>query len=77
MTHTHKGCSHSTVPSSTQQSLDEVEFERGIWAAARDGLEDRVLELLRKGCDPSCQDTSGYTALHYAARAGHREVVQV
>ena len=69
-------CSH-TSSSTVQQSMDEVEFERGIWAAARDGEEDRVMELLRKGWDPSSMDSSGYTALHYAARAGHKDVVQV
>ena len=71
------GCCHSSSSSSTKQSLDEVEFERGIWAAARDGEEVRVMELLRKGWDPSSMDSSGYTALHYAARAGHKDVVQV
>ena len=69
-------CSH-TSPSTVQQSMDEVEFERGIWAAARDGEEVRLMELLRKGWDPSSMDSSGYTALHYAARAGHKDVVQV
>ena len=55
----------------------ELDFERGIWAAARDGEEDRVRELLRKGTHPSQKDSSGYTALHYASRAGHMDVVQV
>ena len=55
----------------------ELDFERGIWAAARDGEEERVRELLGKGTHPSQKDSSGYTALHYAARAGHMDVVQV
>ena len=55
----------------------ELDFERGIWAAARDGEEDRVRELLKKGTHPSQKDSSGYTALHYASRAGHMDVVQV
>ena len=74
----HEGCSHGAQSSgSTLQTLDEVEFERGIWAAARDGEGDRVMELLGRGTHPSAQDTSGYTALHYAARAGHQDIVQV
>ena len=39
--------------------------------------EDRVRELLKKGTHPSQKDSSGYTALHYASRAGHMDVVQV
>ena len=79
MTQSHQVCcSHGSGSSgSTLQTLDEVEFERGIWAAARDGEGGRVLELLGRGTHPSAQDTSGYTALHYAARAGHGDVVQV
>ena len=74
----HECCSHSAQSSgSTLQALDEVEFERGIWAAARDGEGARVIELLGRGTHPSAQDTSGYTALHYAARAGHGDIVQV
>ena len=74
----HECCSHSAQSSgSTLQTLDEVEFERGIWAAARDGEGARVIELLGRGTHPSAQDTSGYTALHYAARAGHGDIVQV
>ena len=76
MTQHTRGCCHSSSSSSTKQSLDEVEFERGIWAAARDGDRDRVVELLRKGVEASKPDTSGYTALHYAARAGHTHIVK-
>ena len=79
MTQSHQVCcSHGSGSSgSTLQTLDEVEFERGIWAAARDGEGGRVLELLGRGTHPSAQDTSGYTALHYAARAGELETVRV
>ena len=74
----HECCSHGAQSSgSTLQTLDEVEFERGIWAAARDGEGARVMELLGRGTHPSAQDTSGYTALHYAARAGHGDIVKV
>lgn len=70
------GCCHA-APVPNQQSIDELDFERGIWAAARDGEEERVRELLGKGTHPSQKDSSGYTALHYAARAGHMDVVQL
>ena len=53
----------------------EYKFIRNI--LFRDGEEDRVRELLRKGHNPSQPDTSGYTALHYAARAGHMNVIKV
>ena len=70
------GCDGKSA-SSHRQTLDEVDFERGIWAAARDGEGARVMELLGRGTHPSVQDTSGYTALHYAARAGHGDIVKV
>ena len=34
--------------SSHRQTLDEVDFERGIWAAARDGDTERVAHLLTR-----------------------------
>lgn len=80
MTHSeHSGgcCSGHGAGHSTQETLDELDFTRGIWAAARDGEEDRVRELLTKGTHPSLKDAAGYTALHYASRAGHRAVVQL
>ena len=74
---THSSCCSSAPATSTLQSMDEMEFERGIWAAARDGEEERVMELLARGVAPSCRDSSGYTALHYAARAGQLDTVRV
>lgn len=61
----------------TLQTLDVVEFERGTWVAARDGEGADVMELLGRGTHFSVQFTSGYTAHHYAARAGHGDIVQV
>ncbi|NXN20804.1 ANR39 protein, partial [Nycticryphes semicollaris] len=49
----------------------------GIWSAARDGDEQRVLELLERRGEPSQTDTAGYTALHYASRNGHLGVCQL
>lgn len=43
--------------------MKEMEFERGIWAAAMDGETGKVKRFLSNGVDPSCTDASGYTAL--------------
>ena len=75
--HSHNSCCQSAPPSSTLQSLEEMEFERGIWGAAREGENERLVSLLDKGVEPSSRDSSGYTALHYAARAGHGDTVRV
>ncbi|XP_026466046.1 ankyrin repeat domain-containing protein 39-like [Ctenocephalides felis] len=58
------------------QSLDEMDFERGIWNAALYNDLDRVKVLLRH-TSPNIIDKSGYTALHYAARSGHLLVCQI
>ena len=79
MSHSHSqdSCCQSAPPSSTLQSLDELDFERGIWGAAREGEDGRLVALLEKGVQASSRDSSGYTALHYAARAGHVDTVRV
>ena len=64
-------------PAPATQTLTELEWERGLWGAARDGEVERVAALLARGAPPSRPDSAGYTALHYAARAGHSKVVQV
>ncbi|XP_013779796.1 ankyrin repeat domain-containing protein 39-like isoform X1 [Limulus polyphemus] len=68
-------CCNATTPiPSVHQTLDEMEFERGIWSAAMNGDLLKVKSLVAKGTDPGSKDTSGYTALHYAARNGHLEI---
>ncbi|KYN15891.1 Ankyrin repeat domain-containing protein 39 [Trachymyrmex cornetzi] len=60
------------------QNIDELYFERGLWTAALDGNEDRVLKLLQKGVFVDTPDTTaGYTALHYATRSGHYHVCKI
>ena len=60
--HSHNcGCSSTT--SSVHQTLDEMEFERGIWSAALSGQYEDVENRLRKGDDANARDKSGYTAL--------------
>ncbi|XP_060738383.1 ankyrin repeat domain-containing protein 39 isoform X3 [Tachysurus vachellii] len=69
-------CAHRSTPS-VHQSLDEMDFERGIWSAALDGDLERVQSFLKKGTDPNTKDQAGYTALHYASRAAHQSVCEL
>ncbi|XP_037113787.1 ankyrin repeat domain-containing protein 39 [Syngnathus acus] len=66
-------CSCCTLPvsSSVFQTVNEMDFERGIWSAAMDGDLRRVQSLIQKGTHPNLRDSAGYTALHYASRSGH------
>lgn len=73
MSHSHDHNCQS-VASSLCQTLDELDFERGIWYAAQYGDLDRVKKLVSQGTCIDVRDNSGYTALHYAARAGHLDV---
>lgn len=72
--HQHQcNCSKTTTAS---QSLDELEFERGIWTAAIDNDEGKLRSLIDRG-QLHARDNSGYTALHYAARSGHLAICRV
>ncbi|XP_069692713.1 ankyrin repeat domain-containing protein 39-like [Periplaneta americana] len=72
--HDHSHFSLST--SSLYQTLDELDFERGIWYAAQYDDLERVEKLLRQGVSPDIRDAAGYSPLHYAARAGHDRICQ-
>lgn len=72
----HRQCSCSSASTPATQSLDELEFERGIWTAAIDNDAAKVRTLIARGHLVD-RDNSGYTALHYAARAGHLEVCRI
>jgi len=61
-------------PSAVSQSLDEIDFDRGLWPAAKVGNMSRIQKLLADGKPATAQDRSGYTALHYAARNDHLDV---
>lgn len=63
-----------TVNTSVCQTLDELDFERGIWHAARYGDLERVRKLLLQGTCVNVTDNAGYTALHYAVRGGHLNI---
>ena len=64
----YESCTHSSqISGSTLQTLEEVEFEGGMWVVARDGEGAQVMDLLGRETHPSVQDTSGYRADLYAA----------
>ena len=73
----HESCHGHTLPanSSVVQTLDELEFERGIWQAAVDNDFERVKSLIETGTSVDIKDKSGYTALHYSSRAGNCKIV--
>ncbi|XP_038559361.1 ankyrin repeat domain-containing protein 39 isoform X3 [Micropterus salmoides] len=70
-------CSHPVSSPSVYQTLNEMDFERGlhscvrhvvelkhgIWSAAMDADLERVKYLIQKGTDPNLRDSAGYTAL--------------
>ncbi|GAM18055.1 hypothetical protein SAMD00019534_012300 [Acytostelium subglobosum LB1] len=61
-------CSHMEL-SSTSQSLDELEFERGVWGAVVNNNVDKLRSLLNGNAALSnAVDRTGYYPLHYAAR---------
>nr|XP_015835537.1 PREDICTED: ankyrin repeat domain-containing protein 39 isoform X3 [Tribolium castaneum] len=70
-------CGEHSGPNSVSQSLDELEFERGLWSAAQYGDLDRALHLLNKGFGVDQRDAAGYTPLHYAARNGHLDICKL
>lgn len=74
---THSCLDHSSsANSSFVQSLEELDFERGIWQAAIDNNVTKVKQLIENGTSPDIRDNSGYTALHYASRAGNIQIIE-
>ncbi|OBS72392.1 hypothetical protein A6R68_13039 [Neotoma lepida] len=65
-------CSHPGAVPGVQQTLEEMDFERGIWSAALNGDLGRVKYFIQKATDPSQPDSAGYTAL--AAEKGHEDI---
>jgi len=60
------------------QTLDEMEWERGLWGAAMSGDAARCERLLAQGkAHVDERDSAGYTALHYASRAGKLAVCHI
>ena len=56
-------CSHTPTVSSVQQTLTEMEFERGLWSASLNGELGRVEHLLSQSCDVNAPDSSSYAPL--------------
>ncbi|KAL3307946.1 hypothetical protein Ciccas_013530, partial [Cichlidogyrus casuarinus] len=69
-------CNCSGHQSSLSQNLAELDFERGIWTAAINGDYDKVEDFCLKD-HTNDQDNYGYTALHYAIRHGHLNIVEL
>lgn len=61
--HAEQACSCALSPSSVSQTLEELSFERGIWAAAVTGNAEKVKSHLQGGTDANARDASGYSAL--------------
>ena len=45
------------------QTLEEIDFERGIWSSAVNGDTERVKKFLSGGGKPDVPDGSSFTAL--------------
>ena len=61
--HRNHDCGCHVASPSVRQTLDEMEFERGLWSAALSGQVEDIETRLRKGDDVNARDKSGYTAL--------------
>ena len=62
--HTMETCNCCLQPvTSVCQTLDEIDFERGIWSAAVNGDTERVKTILSAGGNPNAPDSSSFTAL--------------
>ncbi|KAM8972368.1 ankyrin repeat domain-containing protein 39 [Pelodytes ibericus] len=60
-----------------RETVQEMDFQRGIWSAALDGDLHRVRRFIEKGTDPNLADRFGYTALHYSSRHGNLSVCRL
>ena len=57
-------CQHQATVASVVQTMDEMDFERGIWNAAQMGDVSKVEKMIvSEGIDPNITDNYGYTAL--------------
>lgn len=59
----HVCCSGSFASPSVHQTLDELDFDRGIWNAAVGGDISKVKHHLDQGTNSNAADNYGYTAL--------------
>lgn len=69
---------NATSVSNVFQTLNELDFERGIWYASQTGDVERVIKLINEQRQDVNQiDSAGYTSLHYAARNGHLKICNI
>uniref|UniRef100_A0A1B0AUK0 Uncharacterized protein n=1 Tax=Glossina palpalis gambiensis TaxID=67801 RepID=A0A1B0AUK0_9MUSC len=59
-----------------QQTISDMDFDRGIWKAAIYNEVERVKQFIAKGKTMD-RDDCGYTALHYAARNGNEQICKM
>ncbi|KAM3925158.1 ankyrin repeat domain-containing protein 39 [Leptodactylus fuscus] len=67
-------CCTGGATQGVRETVQEMDFQRGIWSAAMDGDLERVQRFIQKGTDANLADNFGYTALHYSSRHGHLAV---
>ena len=60
---TEECCQHKPTVGSVVQTIEEIDFERGIWQAAVSGNLKRVKKMINEGTNPNVTDNYGYTAL--------------
>lgn len=65
---------HSSGVGGVFQTLDEIDFAKGPWNLAVNGDYPGIQKYLSNGGEPSIRDASGYSPLHYAARAGNYNI---
>jgi hypothetical protein len=80
--HAHDHDDHVDEPSGLEQSLEELEFLRSACAAAQAGDVGKLSRMLNNTKLNALHSdggagTTGYTPLHYAARAGHLPCVEL
>lgn len=81
--HSHDHDDHVDEPTGVEQSLEELEFIRSACAAAQAGDVGKLARLLSNKrlnvlhSDGTTDGSTGYTPLHYAARAGQLRCVEL
>ena len=71
-------CNCHSRPSSLQQTVAEMDWDRGIWCPVVNGNLKKVQQMVSERGQEwvHAVDCSGYTALHYAASNGRELIAQ-
>eukprot|EP01060_Flectonema_neradi_P017612 TRINITY_DN24479_c0_g1_i1.p1 TRINITY_DN24479_c0_g1~~TRINITY_DN24479_c0_g1_i1.p1 ORF type:complete len:211 (+),score=32.49 TRINITY_DN24479_c0_g1_i1:88-720(+) len=79
MSHSHaegEACQCVARAAPVQQTLDEMDWDRGIWCAVVEGNMRKVQQFLSSNSSwLEERDTAGYTALQYAVSNGNVEII--